>query len=167
MVRVLLFVSLLLCAVNAFHMASSVSLRSAAAPVRSLPVVASAELEASIKKTTSENKIVLYSKSYCPFCVKTKVRGGRRGRQYQNGPPTPKCRPPRVVASQALLDSMDAKYTAIELDLMDGGADLQDSLLSVTGQRTVPNVFIGGKHLGGCDDTFKAFESGELAKMLA
>lgn len=62
---------------------------------------------------------------------------------------------------------MDAKYTAIELDLMDGGADLQDSLLSVTGQRTVPNVFIGGKHLGGCDDTFKAFESGELAKMLA
>lgn len=76
MVRVLLFVSLLLCMVNAFHMASSVSLRSAAAPVRSLPVVASAELEASIKKTTSENKIVLYSKSYCPFCVKTKVRGG-------------------------------------------------------------------------------------------
>lgn len=31
------------------------------------------------------------------------------------------------------------------------GADLQSALAGWTGQRTVPNVFIGGKHIGGCD----------------
>ena len=46
------------------------------------------------------------------------------------------------------------------------GAKLQDALLEVTGQRTVPNVFIGGKHLGGNDDTQKAAASGALAEML-
>lgn len=33
---------------------------------------------------------------------------------------------------------------------VDGG-DIQSALAEWTGQRTVPNVFIGGKHIGGCD----------------
>jgi glutaredoxin 3 len=36
-----------------------------------------------------------------------------------------------------------------DLDTMDGGADIQSALLELTGQKTVPNVFIHGKHLGG------------------
>jgi glutaredoxin 3 len=31
------------------------------------------------------------------------------------------------------------------------GADMQSALAQWTGQRTVPNVFINGKHIGGCD----------------
>ena len=31
------------------------------------------------------------------------------------------------------------------------GPELQDALKEWTGQRTVPNVFINGKHIGGCD----------------
>lgn len=31
------------------------------------------------------------------------------------------------------------------------GADIQAALAEWTSQRTVPNVFIGGKHIGGCD----------------
>lgn len=31
------------------------------------------------------------------------------------------------------------------------GADIQAALAEWTGQRTVPNVFIGGNHIGGCD----------------
>ena len=31
------------------------------------------------------------------------------------------------------------------------GGDIQAALAEWTGQRTVPNVFIGGKHIGGCD----------------
>ena len=31
------------------------------------------------------------------------------------------------------------------------GSDIQSALAEWTGQRTVPNVFIGGKHIGGCD----------------
>lgn len=34
------------------------------------------------------------------------------------------------------------------------GNDIQAALAEWTGQRTVPNVFIGGQHIGGCDGTF-------------
>nr|KAJ0213181.1 hypothetical protein LSAT_V11C400227190 [Lactuca sativa] len=33
----------------------------------------------------------------------------------------------------------------------DDGGEIQSALHEWTGQRTVPNVFIGGKHIGGCD----------------
>ena len=36
----------------------------------------------------------------------------------------------------------------------------------MTGQRTVPNIFINGVHLGGCDNTVAALESGKLRDML-
>lgn len=49
---------------------------------------------------------------------------------------------------------------------MESGADLQASLLELTGQRTVPNVFVKSKHIGGNDDTVRAQKSGELAKLL-
>merc|ERR1719204_1458765 len=42
------------------------------------------------------------------------------------------------------------------LDQMDTGPAIQDVLLQKTGQKTVPNVFVAGKHLGGCDDTLNA-----------
>lgn len=35
---------------------------------------------------------------------------------------------------------------------MDDGAEIQEALLELTGQRTVPNVFIGGQHIGGNSD---------------
>jgi glutaredoxin 3 len=38
-----------------------------------------------------------------------------------------------------------------ELDVLPDGAAMQAALLELTGQRTVPNVFINGKHLGGND----------------
>ena len=49
---------------------------------------------------------------------------------------------------------------------MDDGADIQDALLELSGQRTVPNVFVKGKHLGGNDDTQAAVKSGEFQSML-
>lgn len=36
-----------------------------------------------------------------------------------------------------------------ELDLRPDGDELQAALLEISGQRTVPNVFIKGKHIGG------------------
>jgi len=35
--------------------------------------------------------------------------------------------------------------------LADDGGDLQAQLLQMTGQRTVPSVWIKGQHVGGCD----------------
>ncbi|CAM9197925.1 unnamed protein product, partial [Ectocarpus fasciculatus] len=74
------------------------------------------------------NKVVIFSKSYCPFCKRTKK----------------------------LFENLHIEYKAFELDEMTEGADIQRLLLSKTGQRTVPNVFVSGQHLGGNDDTARA-----------
>jgi glutaredoxin-related protein len=36
----------------------------------------------------------------------------------------------------------------------------------ILGQKTVPNIFIKGKHLGGCDKTLEAIKDGKLKQML-
>lgn len=48
----------------------------------------------------------------------------------------------------------------------DQGMKVQSYLLEKTGQRTVPNVFIGGKHIGGSDAINELHEKGELVKLL-
>jgi glutaredoxin 3 len=101
-------------------------------------VLMASQIEADIQQTTADNAVVVYSKSWCPYCAQTK----------------------------ALFDSMDQPYTAIELDNIEDGDKLQAALLEMTQQRTVPNVFIGGQHLGGNDDTQQAARSGKLAEML-
>ena len=61
---------------------------------------------------------------------------------------------------------MSVPYEALELDTMDQGADIQAELLTMTGQRTVPNIFVKGEHLGGNDDLQEAAQSGRLAELL-
>ena len=95
-------------------------------------------IEDEIKATIGSEKVVVYSKSWCPFCQKTK----------------------------SLFDGMGVEYKAIELDLLDEGPAIQEALLGLTQQRTVPNVFVGGQHLGGNDDTMRAASSGKLKEML-
>ncbi|KAK7740854.1 Glutaredoxin [Diatrype stigma] len=70
------------------------------------------------------NAVAVFSKSYCPYCKATK----------------------------SLLDSAGAKYYALELDQVPDGSEIQAALQELTSQRTVPNVFIGRKHIGGNSD---------------
>ena len=51
------------------------------------------------------------------------------------------------------------------LDQLEDGSTIQDALEDKTGQRTVPNIFIGKKHIGG-DSDLSAVPSGALKKML-
>jgi glutaredoxin 3 len=53
-----------------------------------------------------------------------------------------------------------------ELDERPDGDAIQSALYQQTGQRTVPNVFINGQHLGGNDATQAAYRSGKLHEML-
>ena len=53
-----------------------------------------------------------------------------------------------------------------ELDRMSNGSSIQRALVEMTGQTTVPNVFVKGQHIGGNDDTQAAFRSGKLNSML-
>ena len=91
-----------------------------------------------IESQISANKVTVFSKSYCPYCSSTK----------------------------ALLDTMDVDYKAIELDQRDDGAAVQQALLDKTGQRTVPNTFIGKEWVGGNDNIQGAAKAGKLQEML-
>jgi len=84
------------------------------------------------------HQVMVFSKSTCPFCVKIKQ----------------------------LFDSLNIKYEVLELDQMPDGADIQAALAERSGQRTVPNVFINGKHVGGCDDTLKLHTENKLLQMV-
>lgn len=48
----------------------------------------------------------------------------------------------------------------------DNGTTIHEKLKEVTGQKTVPNVFIHGKHIGGADDTIKLHEEGKLMNLI-
>mmetsp|Transcript_14666 Transcript_14666/g.31442 ORF Transcript_14666/g.31442 Transcript_14666/m.31442 type:complete len:153 (-) Transcript_14666:188-646(-) len=87
----------------------------------------------------SGSRVVIFSKSTCPFCARVKQ----------------------------LFDSMGEPYNAIELNKIANGGAVQMALLQMTGQRTVPNVFVNQKHVGGCDDTMAAKANGELEEMLS
>lgn len=49
---------------------------------------------------------------------------------------------------------------------IEDGQDIQDALLQKTGQKSVPNVFVNGTHVGGCDNTIEASQNGRLQFLL-
>jgi thioredoxin reductase (NADPH) len=53
------------------------------------------------------------------------------------------------------------------LSFPEDGAEIQDALLQKSGQKTVPNVFINGSHVGGCDNTMEAHQTGRLQFLLS
>jgi len=66
-----------------------------------------------------------------------------------------------------LLDKEGIAYTYVEIDQRDDAGAIQLALEGFTQQKTVPNVFVKGRHLGGFDDTFNANKDGKLQEMLA
>lgn len=93
---------------------------------------------ADVEPAIKGNSVMVFSKSRCPFCTEAK----------------------------ALLRNMGAEAEVWELDTLAKGPEIQAELLGVTGQRTVPNIFIGGEHVGGCDDLMNLHGYGELEQML-
>ena len=82
-------------------------------------------------------RIEIYTTRTCPFCI----------------------------AAKALLSSKGAPYDAIDV-----GADpaLRAAMTQrAGGRRSVPQIFIGGEHVGGCDDLHALDRAGKLDPMLA
>ena len=65
--------------------------------------------------------------------------------------------------AQALLDSKGARYTILDVDR---DPSLWDEIAERTGRDTVPQIFIGDRHVGGCDDLFALERRGELEPLL-
>lgn len=84
--------------------------------------------------------MVIYSKTWCSYSLEVK----------------------------ALFKKLGVEPLVIELnELGPQGPQLQKVLERLTKQHTVPNVFIGGKHIGGCTDTKKLHNKGELIPLLS
>ncbi|XP_066554463.1 thioredoxin reductase 3 [Amia ocellicauda] len=96
------------------------------------------EIKSRIEDLIESNQVLVFSKSYCPYCIQVK----------------------------GLFTDLNVNFHAVELDLMDNGANFQEMLLEMTGQKTVPNVFVNKTHIGGCDKTIQAHKDGMLQKLL-
>ena len=68
-------------------------------------------------------------------------------------------------AAKRLLTNKGAQFT--EIDVMFDAARRQEMLEKSGGQRTVPQIFIDGRHIGGFDDLSALDSSGELDGLLA
>ena len=70
-----------------------------------------------------------------------------------------------------LMTEAGIEFRSIDLDAADfqkdnWGTDVRNALREHTGAPTIPQVFLGGQHLGGATETFDAFNDGRLANML-
>ncbi|WP_103335145.1 glutaredoxin 3 [Pseudotabrizicola formosa] len=76
---------------------------------------------------------------------------------------TPTC--PYCIAAKRLLDKKGVAYT--ETDVSRDPALRQAMMARAGGARTVPQIFIGGQHVGGSDDLHALDHRGALDPMLA
>jgi glutaredoxin 3 len=82
------------------------------------------------------NSVRMYTTQVCPFCVRAKALLKQRG--------------------VAAIDEI-----RIDLDPAQ-----RDHMVELTGRRTVPQIFIGDTHVGGCDDLIALDQKGGLAPLL-
>ncbi|GJQ80968.1 hypothetical protein Trydic_g4785 [Trypoxylus dichotomus] len=91
-----------------------------------------------VKDLIKSDVVVIFSKTYCPYCKLAKD----------------------------VFEKINTTYTAIELDNRDDANDIQEVLEEITGARTVPRVFVNGKCLGGGSDVKALYENGKLQDYL-
>ena len=65
--------------------------------------------------------------------------------------------------ASGLLTKKGLAYREINVD---EDAKLREEMIARSGRRTVPQIFIGDKHVGGCDDLFALESSGELDRLI-
>lgn len=82
-------------------------------------------------------KVLMYSTAVCPYCVRAEQLLTRKG------------------------------VTQIEKVRVDLAPDRREEMMQKTGRRTVPQIFIGETHVGGCDDLYELERQGKLDPLLA
>ena len=70
---------------------------------------------------------------------------------------------PYCQRARALLAKKGLEFTEIDVD-EDG--KLREEMIARSGRRTVPQIFIGDEHVGGCDDLLALDGSGELDRLI-
>lgn len=70
---------------------------------------------------------------------------------------------PFCIQAKQLLES---KGVAFEEIIVDGKPDVRAAMAEKAGRTSVPQIWIGQQHVGGCDDLFALERSGQLAGLL-
>ena len=70
-----------------------------------------------------------------------------------------------------LFDAAGIAYRSVDLDgpeyrADDWGGAVRQALAKRTGALTIPQIFVGGQHIGGATETFDAFNRGDLQRLL-
>ena len=81
--------------------------------------------------------VEIYVKTFCPYCVR----------------------------AEQLLRAKDIQFSEYVID-MDPGKR-QEMIQRANGRTTVPQIFIDGRHIGGCDDLHALERDGKLNALLA
>ena len=81
--------------------------------------------------------VKIYTTGTCPYCIRAKQLLAARGVQE------------------------------LEEIRVDADPQQREEMMKITGRRTVPQIFIGGKHVGGCDDLHALDACGGLEPLLA
>jgi cysteine synthase A len=75
-------------------------------------------------------------------------------------------------SARRLFAAFDIPYRSVDLDSVkyqqdDMGGKIRAILRARTGSPTIPQIFVGGRHIGGCTELFDACGDGTLRSMLA
>jgi glutaredoxin 3 len=70
---------------------------------------------------------------------------------------------PYCQRARGLLSKKGVQVREIDVD---DDPRLREEMIARSGRRTVPQIFIGEKHVGGCDDLLALDERGELDRLL-
>jgi glutaredoxin 3 len=62
---------------------------------------------------------------------------------------------------------LQSKGVAFDEISVDGHPDRRREMERLSGRHTVPQIWIGERHVGGCDDLFALERSGQLDPLLA
>ena len=82
-------------------------------------------------------RIEIYTKTFCPYCWRAKT----------------------------LLESKGVSFHEISVDF--GGTQKETMVQRANGRTTVPQIFIGETHVGGCDELLALERAGELDALIA
>lgn len=85
----------------------------------------------------SQPKVVMYTTAVCPYCIRAKQLLTARG----------------VSAIEEIRIDLDPEQRAV--------------MMEKTQRRTVPQIYIGDTHVGGCDDLYALDGEGKLLPLLA
>lgn len=81
-------------------------------------------------------RVLMYTTAVCPYCIRAK----------------------RLLSERGVTDIEEVR---VDLD-----PERRDEMMQKTKRRTVPQIFIGETHVGGCDDLYALDAAGELKALL-